>query len=310
MIAPVLCFMIYTRTPPKLIEKSNIGNFTLFLSTALVYGILTYVASTHISVGTLNAVMVLSFIGAAFIYSLLKTYCLQEPFHAIVTGINVATIILMCTCIIFLTQPIEIFSGIAYFTRNPGIYTSLCNSNRFANISSVNTSVNEIVTDMYKSGSWIGYLTASAAGFVNILIVISFQRLIKHSKDANNMLFWMAPICCMVSITITCFQHGFIFPQNTLCLVILILHAATAGTAYYMGIFSMCYLPSMDVAILSGSILPVLFIFQFTFLRDISPTPTNSVAVIAAVVVLVVIVGKPLLQSVLEKKGYIKNDTL
>ena len=300
-----LCSMLYTKNPPKLIQKSNIVTMVVFISSNLLFGILIIIASLHIPVGTLDAIQILSFIVASFIFSLIRSHFAKEEYQMIAIIIDVITVILMFFGVIFLVQPSELF-GTTFIHPNSTGYSSLCNSNRFTNTTVSNaTASHYAATEMYKSTRWIGYLCAFLDGIVNVVTVASGKRLQKD-EDVNSVLFWQSLWSSIVCLIIVNFQRGFIFPSKIICLVFLFLHGVTGGIACYFFFTGMCYISSVDVAVIGACILPLLFISQLVFLREISPTPTNNAAIIAAVAVVVIVIVKPLLQSFLAKKGLMR----
>ena len=301
-----MCSMVYTKKPPKLIQKTNLATITVFILFNILFGILIFIASVHIPVGTLDSIQILSFIVASFIFSLVKMHYTKGEYQIIVIGIDVTTVILMFIAVILLVQPNELFGDSKYFHQNSTGYSSLCNSNRFANVHASNDTVSHYAAaEIYKSTRWIGYLCAFLAGVINLVTVASGKRLQKD-EDMNNAIFWQSVWSSTLCLIFVNFQSGFAFPQKTICLVLLLLHGVTGGMSYYFFFIGMCYISSVDVAVIGGCILPLLFISQFVFLREISPTPTNDVAVIAAVSILVIVIVKPLLQGFLVKKGLMR----
>ena len=301
-----LCGMLYNRKPLQIIQKSNAVQMGMFTLTSILLGILTFIASVHIPVGSLNAILILSFMLASFIFTLLKTRFTKEEYKMIAIIIDVTTIILMSVAVILLVQPTELFVGSKSFHENSTTYKSLCNNNRFANVNTSNDTANHSdATETYISTRWIGYLCAFLSGFMN-LATVAFGKSLHKDVNINNAIFWLSLCSVTFCLVIVSFQHGFTFPQKTLCLVLLLLHGLTGGMTYYFFYLGMCYISCVDVAVIGGCILPFLFIFQFAFLREISPTPTNDMAIIAAVAILVIVIGKPLLQGFLVKKGYMR----
>ena len=298
--------MLYTKNPPKLIQKSNIVTMVVFILSNLLFGILIFIASVHIPVGTLDAIQILSFIVSSFIFSLLRTHYTKKEYQKIAIMIDVTTVILMFIGVIFLVQPSELFGDTTFFHQNSTGYSSLCNSNRFANVIASNDTVSHYsASEIYKSTRWIGYLCAFLAGFINLITVLCGKRL-QNYEDIYNAIFWQSLWSSIACLIIVSFQSGFIFPQKTICLVLLLLHGVTGGMSYYFFYIGMCYISGVDVAVIGGCKLPLLFISQFVFLREISPTPTNDVAIIAVVAVLVIVIVKPLLQGFLAKKGIMR----
>ena len=298
----VLCYLLYSRKPPQLVDKSNIGYMIVFVVSELLYITFTFLAATHVALGTLNALLVLSFVVVTLCVSLLKALWEKKVCHKPVIALDIITVILMYIGVIFLVQPEEMFDGIDYFTSENQTYTSLCNSNRFANITTGNTTA-ENITDAYKSSSWLGYLYAILAGLCNTLEVVSGKKLLKDNH-IQDILFWMSLSGSVICLIIVLCTQGFIFPQNNFCFILLMLNAISGGLFDCLYFIGMRYISSLDVAIISGCVLPLLFVFQFTFLRTISPAPTNVVAIVASVLVLITVVGKPVIQGIFIHMGY------
>ena len=297
-----VCYTVYTRQPPKCIHKSSIGYFLVFLLFNILYTVFSLLASIHIAVGTLNATMLLTFVVSTLIYTLVTDFYRRTRLQVALIILDIVTVIILCIGVIFLVQPTEIFNGIEYFDRNNNsVYTSLCNGNRFANINATTNSTFS-TTGVYQSQSWKGYVYACVCGICNVTCVVLCQHLLRQNT-LDNILLWQALICSGVSLLGVAFAHGFVFPNSAICFTLLMVNAFIQALYFYLFYIGMCNISSLDVAILSGFGLPLLFISQFTFLQNSSPTPTNAVAISAAILVFIVVIGKPIAQGILEDKS-------
>ena len=295
------CSMAYARQPPQMIHKSSIGYYLVFLLANILYLVFSLLASIHIPVGTSNAVLLLSFVVSTLCYTLVIDFYRKTRIQLTVIILDIGAVIILSISVLFLVQPTEIFGSIKYFNSNNNtVYTSLCNPNRFVNISDATNSTMGI----YQSHSWEGYLYACLSGICTLICVETCQKLLKQ-YTLENLLLQMALIYSGVSLVGTAFTHGFVFPQSIICIILLMANAIFEALFAYLFYIGMINISSLDVAILSGFILPILFLSQFTFLQSSSPTPTNAVAILAAILVFVVVIGKPILQGVLANKGYL-----
>ena len=236
--------------------------------------------------------------------SVVMSFYNKTGYHLRAFMLDIVTIVMLIISILFIVQPV--FHDIKYFTNNSTVYTSLCNINRFLhNITSFANHTDTEVTAIYKSESWKGYLYAVLGGLCGTISVTSGQKLLMHNT-LQDIILWLSSICSGISLIITLIMGGFLIPQTTFCVIQLILNSISGALFDCFFFIAMSYIPSIDLALTSAFVLPLVFVFQFTFLRSISPTSTNAVAVISAIVVLIIVVGKPALQGYLTRKGWMQ----
>ena len=296
--------MLYQKRGPKFLYTNNIIYIIVAIFSTLACVAFGFLASTYVPVGTLNAIIVLNFVAVTLLILLIKNIYYKTGFQCIVIILDTTTVILLWVGVIFIVQPQEMFGVTGYFNNKNVIYTSLCNRDRFKmNGSSNDTSKN--LTKMYLSYSWQGYLFAVLAGVTMSVGLLAWKKMLEQ-EDVKDILFWVPLSCSTILLILTCFEKGFIFPHNTLCFVLLLVQSFTGALGYYLYHISLTYIASIDVAIIQSFILPMLFVFQFTFLSSVSPTQTNAVAIVASVIIVVLALGKPLLQGILLHKGYIE----
>ena len=298
-----MCHMIFCGKTPQLILKANFIYLCLFISSTLLDTVFGFQAVTHIAVGTGYAVESVCFLGIVILIRVLRSLCSKLYLQPITLAIDIAAVLIVSLGVLFIVQPDAIFHGIKYFSKTNEVYTSVCNVDRFAAHLSVNASSS--VTDLYKSHSVEGYIFAALAGLCCAVKVVSGHKLLEV-ESLHTILFWTSLVNSSICFAVTALTKGFTYPTLTFCIIILFIHAFTTGIQTYLFYIGLSYISSTDVAIAAGFVLPLLFLCQFTFLSSLSPTPKNAVAAIAAMVVLLAIVGKPLLQGFLSYKGYLE----
>ena len=304
MVVFVLTYILYRREKPRLIVRFAIFNVAIATAAITLSSYFAFLASVHLAVGTLNAVVVLSFILCVVGSSCVTSACNKVMTSRTLIVIDLVSVLLLSMGVIFLAQPVEIFGSVAYFQNTHQVYHSVCNSGRFTDLSTGNGTMYRVV-EQYKSEGWKGYLFASLMGFCNTLLVVNFQTALK-STQCQDILFWMGCVIALISLPVLLLTGGFHLPTGSLCNFLFLLNTVSNGTLICFLLICMCQVTALDVAVITGFRLPLLFVFQFTFLSSITPAPVNTVAVAAAVLVMIVVVGKPLLQGWLTYIGIIQ----
>ena len=301
----ILCYLLCKKKRPQLLCRENLVYFLVLLASYPLSQLFTLLATVHIAVGTMSAVLMVSTLFLTLTASTLKDLYLRVETNLVLLSLDCVVVLVLSAGIVFIAQPRDIFGGLKYFEKSTVSYTSLCNEQRFVNLSSGNWSENSITED-YLAHSWKGYLYAISAGLCWACLLLSTKQMYKRDS-MEDILFWMYLVSsCVFLLATLCSAKGFVLPAGSTCRSLLLANALCGGLADFLYLQAVRLISSVDVATIQGFQMPLLFLFQFTFLRKISPTPTNAVAIVAAVTVLIIIFAKPFLQAFLSKNGYIK----
>ena len=235
-------------------------------------------------------------------YTLESCVCRKNSFQLQVIRLDVAISIILCIGLIFCVQPTELFGGFEYFNRYKN---SVCSTSSFGahQLAEIGYTPNSTfcVLDIHEPQNWKGYLFAYLCGMCIVTYVSIFKKRLRQTTAGNKSLL-LAMICgCLYLPEIACIRR-FASAYDFLCFLglgtVICYHIAYIGFFY----FGACDNPTLDVAILSG----LTFFLRFGKPKLFILSPTNDVTISAVILVFVVVLGKPILQWFLARKGYLK----
>lgn len=297
------------KKPSLSISRRSIIPIILLSLITFACNIFIYASTVYIPVGTANTVINVSFLSIILIMHLVNIFCGGTLWNMRSLVADVLAVMFTCFGVVFVIQPELLFSKVQYFRPQTENYTSFCNPHRFDNELNLNaTSVTtETVVEIYKQESWKGYVHAVLAGLFNALRVMFNKSVLRH-EDIYPVMFWTALLATVISVIVTVIFEKFLFPPSVICTLIVFGHASATGLQTVLLVAGMKYVPSTDVTLIYSFSVALLFLFQFTFLKNASPAPNNSVAVMAAILVSCISIGKPLLEVYLLRKNKKKSD--
>ena len=249
-----------------------------------------YATSIYIPVGNAATVFTISFMTMAVLVSPFKCCTGKEPNKTEMIA-NAISLALMSLGIILLIQPDNLFGH-----KPKTSYKSFCNPDRFGIHSRTwDNMTNETDIEPPDMHVYKGYLFGIAAGTVNTLKV-HLGKCIFETEDVSVVGMWVAILNTILGLICTAIFENFVLPSGLFCNVTLICHAVCTGVSTVLVICVMKDIPATDISFINSTSPAITFIFQFTLLKNASPSAVhvNVLAISGAILISVIAVCKPL----------------
>ena len=289
------------RIQQKYILPTMLLSFAYFALNGLSYGSTTYIpAGTAYTVSSISLLLITLF--ATVLASIYK----ERKVHVRTTLCDSASVILLSVAILLVIQPEELFGPKPKYT-----YESYCNPYRFGNSSlhpklTSNFSrpgMENETADIYGKEDgmlFVGYIYASCSGLAAALIILLGKCIFKE-ESIPVVLTWLSLGDTVISLVCTSVFETFVFPTDLLCAFVVIAHGFLFA---FMALSSLCFLndvPSVDFSLIYTFAVAFMFVFQFTFLKNASPSGTivNLTAVLGAACVSITTILKPLCECII-----------
>ena len=98
---------------------------------------------------------------------------------------------------------------------------------------------------------------------------------------------WISVGNTILSVICTGIFESFIFPSDTFCRIALLMHATCTGAMTVLIPLAFQHVQSTDVSVFSSLTVALVFVFQFSFLQNSSPSysPVNTLSISSAITV-------------------------
>ena len=290
---------------PLVIAKKN--RISVLLLCLLIFGVnyTSYASTIYIPSGTSNAAYLVSFMASSLLVTTVTTRCTERQFHCLKLLYNAVAILLLSLGIILLEQPALLFG------KKPQTpYISFCNPYRFEDSfnSSLTTQTMGNTTTMSNGEvqqqqpntpmfSLLGYFYAIAAGILMVLYVLLGTHIFR-TEPPIVVCTWIGLIDTVLSVLCTALFESFFLPKDLICNFVFIFHALFTGTMSVVCLLAVENVPSTDLSFINSLSVAVVFCFQFSILKNASPSysPVNTLSIVAAILVTIVSLLKPLIE--------------
>ena len=288
-----LAYVLTTKQKNVFMMKSNVLTHIVFTLSILGLTLFSFQAVLHVAAGTSICITYLSFMYGMMIIYLFSKWWDRDNITSKWILIEFVSLATMFVALVFIIQPYGMFQSIPYFRERTN-YTSCCNVARFQGPNGTELEAFER-TVLYQSYSWRGYLFAFLAGLCNTISVVCNKEMLKY-EEIHVVVLWASGVNAIISLICTLSTGGFVFPLDTLCMSLIVMHALSSGAQNNAFIMSIKYISSTNATVIATVTIGLLLFFQFTFLSSASPVPANVVAIVASLIFFSVTIAKPLLQ--------------
>ena len=297
-VAPVLL----KQKPNMMVSKKNI--LPVLVECLLLFWInyINYAATTYIPSGTVNVCYMISYLISTVLISVAITLYTERRINVSTILCESVTILLLSLGIILVIQPEFIFVA-----KPPSKYQSFCNPFRFDSYN-MTEAQNSNASVLLPSGAdyplpskytHLGYIYSFAGGLINSLLIFCAKHIYKTDSPLV-VCTWMAIVDTLFSVLCTGLFETFVLPRGILCNSVLLFHALFTGGMTVFMCLGAEFVPSTDLSVISSFAIPLVFIFQFTVLKNASPAHTNAnaLAIVASAFVSLVSFLKPLIECI------------
>ena len=217
------------------------------------------------------------------------------------------SVVILFISLLFVIQP-DILFGVKLRQS----YISYCNPFRFRNftlnqkltgnfsIAQNESVVSDVIAANSTSLSYIGYLYAIFTGIINFVRLVLGKYILKD-ENVTVVAMWIASGNTLLSILCTVAFETFEFPSSSLCIATLFCHSLFTACMTLFVLLATDDIPTVEASLIHSFAIPILFILQFTVLKEASPSGTtlNVMAVLGAIVVSLAVVMKPLCRCII-----------
>ena len=301
--------MLIKKKPNLIVTKKN--RIPILLLCLVLFGMnyTNYASTIYIPSGTSNTAYMVSFMSSALLISTMTTWWTEKQFHPTTFMCNCVTILLLSLGIILLVQPPLLFGEKPHIS-----YKSFCNPSRFeeylkstlptdimGNTTTVlhreeKQSQNTHITTLF---SFLGYFYAIVAGILTTCYVLLGKHIFTTELPMVGCT-WIALINSVLSIICTALFESFVLPKSLFCNFVFLFHAIFTGFMTVSGFIAMENVPSTDLSVIGSLSVAVIFCFQFSVLKNASPSysPVNALSIGAAIAVSLISLLKPLRECI------------
>ena len=258
----------------------------------LYFGMSTtvYASSIYIPIGTSATLFVITFMAMTVLVSPFKCCTGKEPTKTEMVA-NAISLALMSLGIILVIQPDNLFGH-----KPKTSYKSFCNPDRFGfHLNTLDKITNETDIQPPNMHEYKGYLFGIAAGIINTFKVL-LGKCIFETEDVSVVGMWVAIFNTILGFICTAIFEKFVLPSGLFCNVTLVCHAICTAFSDALLILVIKHIAAADISFIASTGPAMTFIFQFTLLKDASPSAVhvNVLGISGALLVSIIAIGKPL----------------
>ena len=272
VLQPLLVLpIIHCKSLTLRLDRKNILDVVIICVMYNTYSAIYYTATTYLPLGTVSG------INNAFILIIVATVTviLSKEW----TFYTACSVVLCITGMILISQPGFLFNDI-FNGGNISHYHPLC-------YNSMNQTVHNTVPN-----EGLGYamlaITACTAG-----IIFFRTRKIKEEVDAFVICFWVGISGTVVSPLLMFVFEDSVFPTSPVCQLLLLGHVLTTVSSTIGFLNALHLINPLLFTLLRSSQIILLWISQYTFMKDINPGKHNSIEITGVTTVFVGIIITP-----------------
>jgi len=255
------------------VSKKQCPTLILLFLSNVIGNLLYFSAATYLPVGTLLGLLQTSALLCNVVISIFKA----SDRHIF---LYIAALVSSMGCL-FITQPVFMFGGSGlYVNTAPTNWTSPCKETVIIQnlTDTASTTFNQRSENI-----WIGVILISLAG-LNDAARINLTQYIVQFISPKTLSFWMSITGILGSLPPMIIMEKVTWVSGALCNLLLIVHIYTIGLLGVVTIFCMEIVnPGVFLIIEFTFELLLLFIYQYTFLKDIFPVKGNWLEIVGAV---------------------------
>ena len=198
--------------------------------------------------------------------------------------------------IVLMIQPPVMFSG-AKLPPPPTVnWTSPCllHGDIFRNVTSE-------TDDTGLNGMTLGYILVFSMGILNLIKYHILSRLVA-TVSPFNFAFWNALVGTVTSLILMGIFETPTLRLSGFCILMLVVNCVGNAMMTSCSPWSLQYISATLVAMINACKMPIMMLYQYTFLRNIKPGLQNWVEILGAVICFLGMIGGPLLDIVSSRK--------